>query len=615
MASAIRAALAEHGGSLLAFLPGVAEIERTADALGILPPTVELHKLHGAIEPAAQRKALAKPAEGKRKLVLATSIAETSVTLEDVRIVVDSGLARRPRYDRGAGLTRLVTERASRAAVTQRAGRAARQAPGVAIRLWEEAATPSLPAHDPPEILEADLSSLLLTCLLWGETDPRHLPFLDPPPVSALDQARKRLAGLGATDREGRLTDHGRAVAALPLEPRLAHMLLEATDKGIGAAAADLAVLLTERGLGGNDVDLELRWRRWRSDRSQRAEAARQLAAAWRRRLVVKDAQVDEHDLAKALVLAFPDRLSRRRDPAGESWQSVGGRGFRLDPSSPLAGSRWLAVGEVAGHAAGARILSAAAIDEEDVLELFAGRIETRHDGDFDPATGSVTPTRSRRLGAIRLASGPDPHPDQIAIEQALLEGVREHGLGLLPWSDSAGQLRDRAAFAHRFDRTIVPLDDESLLERLDEWLAPLLAGKRKLGDVPQRALTSALDQLLGYDALRCLDRIAPAEFVSPAGSRHQIDYSAASGPTVEVRAQALFGLGQHPMIGNGQVPLVIAITSPAGRPIQTTRDLASFWSGSWRDVAKEMRGRYPKHPWPDDPATAAPTLRTKRKS
>ena len=615
MASAIRSALSEHQGSLLAFLPGVAEIERTADALGNLPADVELHKLHGGIEPAAQRKALAIPPAGKRKLVLATSIAETSVTLEDVRIVVDSGLARRPRYDRGAGLTRLVTERASRAAVTQRAGRAARQAPGIAIRLWEEAATASLPAHDPPEILEADLSSLVLTSLLWGESDPRRLPFLDPPPASAIDEAKRRLASLGAIDAEGRITDHGRTIAGLPLEPRLAHMLIEAREQGFGAAAADVAVLITERGLGGNDPDLEVRWRRWRSDKSPRAEAARKMASGWRRGLNVNDAQMGGQYLANALALAFPDRVSRRRDASGETWQSVGGRGFRLDSSSSLAGAKWLAVGEVAGHASGARILSAAAIDEQAVLDLFAHRIETRHDGDFDPATGSVTPTRSRLLGAIRLASGPDPNPDPAAIEQALLEGVQEHGLDLLPWDERGHQLRLRLALAHCFDTSIPALDDEALLDRANEWLAPLLSGKRRLGDVASGALSGALQELIGYDARRRLDRLAPAEFVSPAGSRHPIDYSAPAGPTVEVRAQALFGLAQHPAIANGQVPLTLAITSPAGRPIQTTKDLPGFWTGSWRDVAKDMRGRYPKHAWPDDPASAAPTLKTKRAS
>jgi ATP-dependent helicase HrpB len=615
MASAIRSALSEHEGSLLAFLPGVAEIERTADALGNLPADVELHKLHGGIEPAAQRKALAIPPAGKRKLVLATSIAETSVTLEDVRTVVDSGLARRPRYDRGAGLTRLVTERASRAAVTQRAGRAARQAPGIAIRLWEEAATASLPAHDPPEILEADLSSLVLTSLLWGESDPRRLPFLDPPPASALDEAKRRLASLGAIDAEGRITDHGRTIAGLPLEPRLAHMLIEAREQGFGAAAADVAVLITERGLGGNDPDLEVRWRRWRSDKSPRAEAARKMASGWRRGLNVNEAQMGGHYLANALALAFPDRVSRRRDASGETWQSVGGRGFRLDSSSSLAGAKWLAVGEVAGHASGARILSAAAIDEQAVLDLFAHRIETRHDGDFDPATGSVTPTRSRRLGAIRLASGPDPNPDPAAIEQALLEGVQEHGLDLLPWDERGHQLRLRLALAHCFDTSIPALDDEALLDRADEWLAPLLSGKRRLGDVASGALSGALQALIGYDGGRRLDRLAPAEFVSPAASRHPIDYSAPAGPTVEVRAQALFGLAQHPAIANGQVPLTLAITSPAGQPIQTTKDLPGFWTGSWRDVAKDMRGRYPKHAWPDDPASAAPTLKTKRAS
>jgi len=615
MAATIRAALRENEGSLLAFLPGVAEIERTADALGPLASDIELHKLHGGIEPAAQRKALAAPPPGKRKLVLATSIAETSVTIEGVRIVVDSGLARRPRYDRGAGLTRLVTERASQAAVTQRAGRAARQAPGVAIRLWEEAATASLPAHDPPEILEADLSSLLLSCLLWGEADPSRLPFLDPPPQSGLDEARRRLSSLGAIDNAGRVTAHGRAIAALPLEPRLAHMLIDARERGFGAAAADVAVLLTERGLGGNDPDLEVRWRRWRSDKAPRAEATRKLAAGWRRRLDVSAAVVDDHDLAKALALAYPDRVSRRRDATGESWKSVGGRGFRLDPASSLAASQWLAVGEVAGRASGARILSAAVIDEPAVLEMFADRIETSHDGDFDPATGAVTPTRSRRLGAIRLASGPDPNPDPGAIETALLEGVREHGLDLLPWDERGSQLRARAAFAHRFDGSIPSLDDQMLLDRAEEWLSPMLAGRRRLGDIPSNALRGGLEGLLSYDAKRSLDRLAPPEFVSPAGSTHPIDYAAPVDPTVEVRAQALFGLTQHPTVAGGAVPLVLAITSPAGRPIQTTKDLPGFWAGSWRDVAKDMRGRYPRHPWPDDPASAAPTLRSKRAS
>ncbi len=629
MAAAIRRALADHPGSLLAFLPGVAEIERTATALGALPPGVVLHRLHGQIDPAAQRAALAPPAPGTRKLVLASAIAETSLTLDDVRVVVDSGLARRPRYDRGAGLTRLVTERASRAAITQRAGRAARQAPGVAICLWEEAATASLPAHDPPEILEADLSSLLLTCLLWGEVDPPRLPFLDPPPAAALAEARARLTRLGALDSEGRLTDHGRAIASIPLEPRLAHMLIEAKARGFAQAAADTAVLLTERGLGGNDPDLELRHRRWRSERGPRAEGARKLAENWSNK--IRSSRAQSRDVATpakrlstslgtngvrvSVALAFPDRLSRRRDTSGEQWQSVGGRGFRLDPTSPLARSEWLAVAEVAGAASGARIMSAAAIELADFEALFGDRIEAWSEVRFDPATAAITAMRGRRLGAIRLSSAPDPRPDQAAIEAGLVDAVRRHGLALLPWSESATALRHRAAFAAVHDASIPELSDTALLARLDQWLLPLLAGKRRPDAIDPGALHQALDGLLGYEANHAIDHLAPPAFASPAGSSHPIDYAAAGGPTVEVRAQALYGLNAHPMVAGGRVPLTIAITSPAHRPIQTTKDLPAFWSGSWREVAKEMRGRYPKHPWPDDPAAAPPTLRTKRSS
>ena len=611
MAAAVRRALSEHPGSLLAFLPGVAEIERTAEALGNLPPDVVLHRLHGQVDPAAQRAALAPPARGTRKLVLASSIAETSLTLDDVRIVVDSGLARRPRYDRGAGLTRLVTERASRAAITQRAGRAARQAPGVAIRLWEGAATAALPAHDPPEILEADLSSLVLTCLLWGEADPARLPFLDAPPGPALDEARARLTRIGAIDSDGRLTAHGKAVAAIALDPRLAHMLIEARDRGFGQAAAEVAVLLTERGLGGNDPDLEVRHRHWRNERGPRAEAARRMAARWS----ANSAPARPVGLARAIALAFPKRLSRRRDSTGEQWQSVGGRGFRLDPTSPLARSEWLAVAEVAGAASGARILSAAALDFSDVEALYGDRIEAFTNVRFEPATAAISATKGRRLGTIRLSSAPDPKPDQAAIEAGLLDAVRRHGVAILPWSDSVTALRRRAAFAAGHDPAIPDLNDAALIERIDEWLPSLLTGKRRLDAIDAGALRNALDALLGFEAGRAIERLTPTHFHSPAGAAHPIDYAAPGGPTVEVRAQALYGLKDHPTVAGGQVPLTLAITSPAHRPIQTTKDLPAFWAGSWREVAKEMRGRYPRHPWPDDPASSPPTLRTKRAS
>ncbi|MBC9033300.1 ATP-dependent helicase HrpB [Sphingomonas sp. JC676] len=601
MAAAIRTALREEQGGVLAFLPGVAEIERTAERLADIPGIV-LHRLHGSLEPQAQRAAIAPDPEGRRKLVLATSIAETSLTLDGIRVVVDSGLARRPRYDRAAGMTRLVTERASQASVTQRAGRAARQGPGTTYRLWEEAATAGLPRFDPPEILEADLSALTLDCALWGVADPRQLAWLDPPPDAAISEARARLAALEALDVDGRPTAHGKAIARLPLPPRLGHMLVRAGERGMAHTAAQVAVLLGERGLGGNDADLELRLRRWRSERGPRAENARRLAERWAK--LVSDR--GEGDVAICIALAFPDRIAKRRDASGEHWASAGGRGFRLDPASPLARAEWLAVAETQGMAAGARILSAAQIDAATVEALFGERIETRRSVTFDPATGRIETLRERRLGAIRLSSGSDSAASPAEIEAALLEGVREHGLALLPWSETAQALRTRAAYAG-----IDALGDEALLTSLDEWLPPALAGKRRLDAVAPEALTQALQNLLGWDGQKTLDRLAPARFETPAGSSHAIDYAAEAGPTVEMRVQALFGLSEHPVIGNG-VPLVLSLTSPAGRPIQTTRDLPGFWKGSWAAVAKEMRGRYPRHPWPDDPAAASATLRTK---
>ncbi|MGK6353744.1 ATP-dependent helicase HrpB [Sphingomonas sp. DT-207] len=629
IAAAVRTALREAEGGVLAFLPGVAEIERTAERLGDIAG-VALHRLHGSLDPAAQRAAIAPDPEGRRKIVLATSIAETSLTLDGIRIVVDSGLARRPRYDRAAGMTRLVTERASQASVTQRAGRAARQGSGIAYRLWEEAATAGLPRFDPPEILEADLSALLLDCALWGVADPRNLQWLDPPPEAAISEARRRLGSLEALDADGRPTPHGKAIARLPLPPRLGHMLVRAGEMGLARTAAQVAVLLGERGLGGNDPDLELRLRRWRSERGQRAEGARKLAERWARLLPLPSGERagergsathsplvplsqpspqrgEGFEAAICVALAFPDRIARRRDASGETWASAGGRGFRLDPASSLARAEWLAVAETQGMASGARILSAAQMDAATVESLFADRIETRRTVSFDPATGRIEALRERRLGAIRLSSGSDSAASPAEIEAALLEGVRAHGLALLPWSETARALRTRAAYAGND-----ALSGEALLTALDDWLPPLLAGKRRLDAIAPEGLTQALQNLLGWDGQKTLDRLAPARFETPAGSTHPIDYEAEGGPTAEVRVQALFGLDRHPLLGDG-TPLVLSLTSPAGRPIQTTRDLPGFWKGSWTAVAKEMRGRYPKHPWPDDPAAASATLRTKK--
>jgi ATP-dependent helicase HrpB len=610
MAPAIRRAIGEESGSLLAFLPGVAEIERTAERLGDLAPDIDLHRLHGTLDPAEQRAAIAPSPPGRRKIVLATAIAETSITIDGLRVVVDSGLARRPRYDRAAGMTRLVTERVSQAAATQRAGRRGRQQPGVVYRLWEAAATAGLPRFDPPEILEADLSSLLLDCALWGVTDPTSLRWIDPPPAAAIAEARTRLAGLDAIDADGRATPHGKAMAALPLPPRLAHMMIRAAERDMAGTAAAVAVLLSERGLGGSDADLDLRLRRWRGERGRRADAARQLAGRWTR-LVGGNNDIDESDLAACVALAFPDRIARRRSPSGEDWISSGGRGFRLDPTSPLARNEWLAVAETQGSASGARILAAAPIDSAAVEMLFADRIALRRTTRFDPATGAVEARRERRLGAILLSGGRDEATDADEIARALVDAVRERGIGLLDWSDGAIALRARAIFARTHDADVADLADEALLAGLDDWLAPLVEGKRRLPTIN----ADAFDGLIGWDGRQKIERLAPEHLQSPAGSRHPIDYAAEGGPAVELRPQTLFGLSSHPMIAGGRVPLTLRLTSPAGRPIQTTKDLPGFWAGSWTAVAKEMRGRYPRHPWPDDPAAADPTLRTKKAS
>lgn len=602
MAAAIKRALGEAEGDLLAFLPGVGEIERTAERLDGVG--AEIHRLHGSLDPTEQRAAIRKG--DARKVILATSIAETSLTIDGVSIVVDSGLARRARYDRAAGVARLVTERASQAAATQRAGRAARQSPGVAYRLWEEAATAGMPRFDPPEILDADLSPLLLDCAIWGATDPAVLKWLDAPPAAGVSEARTRLTDIGALDVSGRVTPHGRAIARLPLPPRLAHMLIEAQRRGFGALAAEVAMLLSERGLGGNDIDLEERLARWRRDRGQRANAARGMARRWQK-LIGADERVDGGSVAAAIALAFPDRIARRRDASGEHWQSIGGRGFRLDPAHSLARAEWLAVSDVQGAASGARILAAAQIDATQVETLFADQIETGTHIAFDPATGSVRAETGRRLGAIRLARGNAADADPAAIMEAFVAGVELHGLSILPWSQTATRLRDRTRWAG-----IDALRDDILLASLALWLPPLLAGKRRLSEIDPASLADALSALLSWDERQQLDRLAPESFRSPAGTNHNIDYAAEAGPTVTLRVQALFGLRDHPVIGPARTPLILSLTSPAARPIQTTRDLPGFWRGSWADVAKEMRGAYPRHNWPDDPTAATASLKTK---
>ena len=609
MARAIGRALAEEEGSVLAFLPGAAEIERTAERLR-LPADTDLFLLYGALEGSVQRAAIEPPPPGRRKVVLATNIAETSLTIDGVRVVVDSGLTRRARYDRATGLTRLATERASQAAVAQRAGRAGRTAPGAAWRLWEAGATGGLPRFDPPEILEADLAGLVLALADWGVAEPARLAWLDPPPEAGVAEARARLAMIGALDREGRITPHGRRLALLPLPPRLAHMLVEAGPRGLGVVAAEVAVLLGERGLGGRSADLDERRRAWRRETGPRASAARRLAERWARLAPDAAAAGPPEDAAGVVVaLGHPDRVARARGGGEGVWLMANGRAVTLDPADPLARSEWIAVADASGAADGARILAAARIERASVEALFGERITRRTDVRFDGASRGVVAEEVERLGAIVLVRRPLAAPPADAIAAALCAGVRMLGLGALPWTRAAEAFRARVAFLRASGEDLPDLSDAALLATLEEWLP--LGGVRRLADIPAAALTDALRGLLDWQQARRLEAAAPERFATPAGTSHAIDYAAEGGPAVAVRVQELFGLDRHPMAGG--TPLVLRLLSPAHRPIQTTRDLPGFWRGSWAAVKAEMKGRYPKHPWPDDPLVAAPTTRTKR--
>ncbi|MCT2559771.1 ATP-dependent helicase HrpB [Tsuneonella sp. YG55] len=599
MTDAIVAAWRGSDGDVLAFLPGVGEIERTRERLAERLRDAAVLPLHGQVEPAGQRAAIRRDPHGRRRVVLATSIAETSLTLDGVSVVVDSGLARRAEFDKAAGTTHLVTGRASQAAAAQRAGRAARQGPGVAYRLWEEAAHPGRPPFDPPEMLTADLAPLVLALAQWGAGDPAALPWLDPPPPAALAAARGRLAALGALDADGRITGRGRKLAALPLDPAHAAMILAGAERGAAVEAARIALLLQERGLGGRGEDLGARLQRWSADRSPRAEASRRLAAGWARKAqdLVSAGRREEAPAAVHLLAGLPDNLARRRDGSGEHWLSAGGRGYLLDPASPLARAEWLAIGDAQGAAKGARITAALALETAEVERWLGERIEKRSVLNW---TGDRVEARlERRIGAITLAAGPDPAPDAGAVVDLLVEKALDNLSNIVP-----RDLVARARFAG-----VGALDEAALRAAADLWLRPLLGGRRDL-DLPRGKVVDSLLGLLDWNARSALDRLAPREFVSPAGTAHPIDYAADDAPSVEVRVQALFGLDSQPMIGS--TPLLLKLTSPAGRPIQSTRDLPGFWRGSWAEVKKDMKGRYPKHRWPDAPWTEKPSLKTK---
>jgi ATP-dependent helicase HrpB len=613
VARAILTALAETTGSLLVFLPGQGEIRRVEQRLAerLRDSAVLIAPLYGALDPRAQDLAIAPAAPGRRKVVLATAIAETSLTLEGVRVVIDCGLSRTPRYEPARGLTRLETVRVSQASADQRRGRAGRTSAGVCYRLWDEPETRALPAFTRPEILETDLSRLALDLARWGARDASGLAFLDPPPDAAMREARSLLARLGVLDAHGDLTAHGRAVAGLPLPPRLAHMVLLGARTGSGLRAARLAALLTEQGLAGDAVDLRERLTRLERDGSPRARDARALADRWARAAGPRAAGAPPLSDGLLLAQAYPERLAKARGGGGE-FQLVSGRGVYLEPGQALARERWLAVAELGGGEARDRILSAIPIDETELLVAFEDQIETEDLLQTD-ANGRLSARRVSRLGRIVVQERRIDRPDPALVAAALLAQVRAGGLGDLPWTEAADRFRARVAFLRALDGESWPdLSDAALSARAEDWLAPLLGGRARLADVDPQALDASVRGLLAWDLRRELDNQCPEAWGAPTGTRLAIDYGAEGGPRAQVRVQELFGLTTHPTIAGGRIRLTLALLSPARRPIQTTRDLPGFWRGSWADVRKEMRGRYPKHPWPEDPSQALPTTRVK---
>jgi ATP-dependent helicase HrpB len=658
MADAIAMALRADPGSVLAFLPGAAEIRRTQNFLAerVHDASVEIVPLFGALDASVQDRAIAPAPKGQRKVVLATSIAETSLTIEGVRIVVDSGVARVPRYEPDIGLTRLETVRASRAAVDQRRGRAGRTEPGVCYRLWDEPQTASLAAYTQPEILSADLSSLVLDLAQWGVSDPASLAFLDPPPAPALKEARSLLCELGALDGDGRITAEGNSLRALALPPRLARMIVDSHRLGAGEEAAEIAAILTERGLGGDSVDLEYRLDQFRRDRSQRATSARSLARRWASQVASEESgkikaagaassrgtalsspssqggggqkgsaqnrrdyqpqAAGELTTGIMLAFAFPDRVARNR--GNGSFVLANGRGAAVEQTSALARAPYIAVAELTGTAAQGRILLAAPIAQADIEQHFADEIETADEISFDRNAMALRARRKRTLHAITLSEAPMALTPSAETARVLADGLIAAGVERLPWSKPLKQWRDRVMFLRKAEGDAsqwLDLSDDALAAQREAWLVPALYDKTSLKDLSAGDLSDALMTLLPWELRARLEREAPTHFEAPTGTQLAIDYEAEQGPTIAVRLQELFGLTAHPSIAKGAVPLVLELLSPAHRPVQVTRDLPGFWRGSYAAVRSDLRGRYPRHPWPEDPASAMPTRRVKPRS
>jgi ATP-dependent helicase HrpB len=600
------------GGGILVFLPGEGEIRRAEKQLqSRLPGTCTLRPLFGAMPFEAQRAAIA-PQKTGRKIVLATSIAETSLTIQDIRVVVDAGQSRRARFDPGSGMSRLVTERVTRAEATQRAGRAGRVAEGVNYRLWTKGEEGALMAFPPAEIDSADLSTLALELALWGASA-SDLPFLTPPPEGTLNEARALLHMLGALDGTldgtGRITDHGRALARLPLHPRLGHMLLTA-----GAKSAPLAALLSERDpLRGAPSDLSLRLEALRDPKAFQRNRTYQLNQGALHRIkdetkrLLRSAGPDDIPTpAVQAALAYPDRIGQRRKGDAPRFVLSGGKGAVLDASDPLANAPFLVALDTDGNPREARIRMAAQISEREIRDTFADQITQTNLCAWSKRDRRVLTRKQDRLGAIILDDQiwKDAPSDQIAI--AMLDGVRDLGLRL---TGAAARLAARVELLRADGADLPDFSDAGLLATLEDWLLPMLTGVRSAEDWKRFDLLPALCAALSWDQTQHLDREVPAAFVTPLGHKTPIDYTA-EGPEIAVRLQELFGVTRHPT--SAGVPLKITLLSPARRPVQVTRDLPGFWAGSYADVRKDMRAQYPKHPWPEDPTQADPTLRAK---
>jgi ATP-dependent helicase HrpB len=622
MAGTIRSVLGETRGDVLVFLPGAPEIHQVERALQPAPSLVDVVALHGSLQPAEQDRAIEPAGPGRRKVVLATSIAETSLTIEGIRVVIDSGLARRSRFSPRSGMSRLETLRVSRASADQRRGRAGRTAPGTCYRLWSAAEDATLLPFVPPEIMEGDLAPLALDLAVAGVDDPAQLRWLDPPPAGGFSQARELLRELEAIDIAGQPSAHGRAMSKFGMHPRLSHMLLRAAELGHATLACQVAAILSERDplRNARDVagtDLRVRIDALQNPRTQPAadqgalRRAADQARRWRARLPGDANGPDLDALGRVVALAFPDRIARRRPGSQSRYLLRNGSGATVSPGDALSREAFLVVAESDGRVPEAAVWLAAAIPAGEVMENFDDQVEDVHIVEWNTDSG-IEAFTERRLGAIVLSRTAlsDPHPTLVA--NAVGDAIRKHGLSLLPWTLGAQTLRQRLAFLHAHDPSWPDVSDQALLESLIPALNPVLSRTRSMRELHRVDVAAAIRDLLTWQQRRDLDDLAPTHFEAPTGTRVAIDYSDPVAPAAAIRLQELFGVRSTPSLLHGRVALTLHLLSPAHRPVQVTRDLAGFWRTSYYDVRKDMKSRYPKHPWPDDPLSATPTKRTK---